>query len=123
IAAAEKAYRRIIGILNPKGDALQPSGLTLENTMASLSKISAQGQAIFHNMLNALLHDLNVQTAWGIFFEHIADIRAEQKLAHAITHLVQSVLGMPLQPLPEHEIVITPDIQALLNERKQARVE
>lgn len=124
IEAAEKAYRRIVNILNPHGIIKhERKKLTLSEMQKNMSHLSILGQTVIRRMITMLASDLNVQAAWGVFFEHTAEIRAEPALAAIITELVQHVMGISLQPLLEPTTVITPEIQALLNERKQARLE
>jgi cysteinyl-tRNA synthetase len=122
IEAAEKSYRRIINILNPQGTLIHEyKQLKLHDIQQNIVNLSEQSQTIINRMIDALVDDLNVQAAWGIFFEHAADIRADPQLVKIIAQLVQCVMGLSLEPLPTVVTTITPEIQSLLNERQQAR--
>lgn len=124
IEAAEKTYRRIVNILNPNATLIHDAkALKFNDIQSNLDSLSEQGKTIFNRMVSMLSDDLNVQAAWGVFFEHTAEIRAEPELAHLIAQFVQHVMGISLQPLPEITITITPEIQALLDERNQARAQ
>lgn len=124
IAAAEKAYRKIVHMLNPQA---QLFGESREHYFAAvardLEKLSASGREIFDNVVCALTDDLNVQAALAILFEKTAEIKAEPFLTMLLAYVVHAVIGFDLQPLPEAVVDMTPEIEALLEERKQARLQ
>ncbi len=76
---------------------------------------------IIKKMIEFLLDDLNVPGMLGVLFEHKQEIEKDPKLKAAVKTLLTQVLGLTLKALPEKQIVITPEIQTLIEEREQAR--
>jgi len=98
----EKTYRRLCKFFS-KYDAKQ----------------AAQRSDIEQKMIDFLCNDLNSVGMFGILFEHLHELTDEQ--AQSIKYLLQTVLGLTLEPLPEQEHVITEQAQALIEQRDQAR--
>jgi len=115
IAVAEKAYRKLIQTF---ADYRQP-----EQRTSLLQQLPATGPAaeLYDRIISLLYEDLNVQGALGLIFEHLSLIRATPTLAATVAQLCHDLLGLPLQPLPEVTVEITPEIQRLLEERIAAR--
>lgn len=72
-------------------------------------------------LIEALCDDLNSPKFLGLTFQHLDKIIADASLTQTVSFLLQQVLGFTLQPLPEKTIEITPEIEALIKEREQAR--
>lgn len=99
-----------------------------------------QKTKIASQMLDFLLDDVNTSGMFGVLFENLGDLKAfvEQKTESnqknltgldfdlelcAVKTLLEEVLGLVLEPLPEKEVEITPEIQKLIDDRAQARVD
>jgi len=78
------------------------------------------GNAIILEMLDALCDDLNTPKAIGVLFEHLGQIREDEKLAGEVKGFLLEVFGLSLESL-EEAVEMTPQIQELLEKREQAR--
>lgn len=76
---------------------------------------------IVRKVLEALCDDLNSTKALGIIFHHLDEIKQSQQLKNHIYFIITSILGLPLKPIKEHAIMITPEAKALIDEREEAR--
>ena len=72
-------------------------------------------------MLEFLLDDLNTPGMWGALFEALPSLQKDQQELCRVKLFIQNVLGLTLVPLPEKEMVITPEIEKLIKERGAAR--
>jgi cysteinyl-tRNA synthetase len=79
--------------------------------------------SIVREMLACLCNDLNGSGAIGILFEHLKIAQENEFEGLRVKAFCQRVLGLTLNPLISDEVVITPEIQALIDERLAARVE
>lgn len=77
--------------------------------------------SVLQKMITALEDDLNTPKMLGILFEHISDIRDDQRLKASCKAFLQDVLGLTLDALQEDTIELTPEVTKLLREREQAR--
>jgi cysteinyl-tRNA synthetase len=78
--------------------------------------------AVVQKMLEFLIDDLNTPGMWGTLFESLAALQKDQKDLCRVKAFIQQVLGLTLAPLPEKEVEITPEMEALIKEREAARV-
>jgi len=76
---------------------------------------------IIKHMLSYIDQDLNIQGAFGLLFEHLA-LWASSPDAPYIKSFMMHVLGLPLEIIPEHGSVITPEIADLIAQREEARI-
>lgn len=74
-------------------------------------------------MMNFLADDLNTPGMWGIVFENFKHLQENEQDRSAVFALLTKVLGLSLEPLPEKEQAITPEIQMLVDQREVARQE
>lgn len=85
---------------------------------------AAWDQHIHHplikQLMQALCDDLNTPRYLGIIFEHLSHLKDDSELAAHVRFTLQTMLGLTLAPL-ENTQQLTPEIQALLDEREQAR--
>jgi len=108
LEVAEKTYRRLCTFFAQKSCPV---------TFASASQHESP---IMKNMLRFLDDDLNTVGMWGVLFENLDNLGDE---FCTIKSFIQNVLGLSLQPLMPKIICITPEIQALMNERIAARAD
>ncbi len=69
----------------------------------------------------SLCDDLNTSKFLGLIFQHNDTIQKDQLLAQEIKSIVQNVLGLTLTPLHKTKVIITKEIQQLIDERETAR--
>jgi cysteinyl-tRNA synthetase len=66
---------------------------------------------------------MNTPAFFGILFENLKTIAQDTELHKTIVSFIQQVLGLDLAPLLEKLFVVTPEIEDLIAQREQARVE
>ena len=108
ITAAGKAYKRLVAAF--KDISIQ--GITAQ---------VAQQNSIVAKMVACLQDDFNTSALFGVLFEALPELQASADDAACVKYFIIQVLGLTLAALPEKEVAITPEIQALLDERQQAR--
>ena len=74
-------------------------------------------------MLDALCNDLNTSALFGVLFESLPLLETDGVQRSAVKKFIQQVLGLSLEAIVEKTVTITPEIEALLQSRKQARVD
>ena len=104
VAAAGRAYARLVKMV---GDG-ESGG-------------SATDHLLYTSLLEALCDDFNTPKLLGIIFGNSAAIAADESLRNAVRGLLQHVLGLSCQPLVQAEKEITPEVQALIEQRAAAR--
>lgn len=77
---------------------------------------------IIKEMIEALCDDLNSPKMFGILFQHFATIKESPELSQAVRSILQDVMGLTLAPLTEKIVTITPEIESLITQREQARI-
>lgn len=77
--------------------------------------------AVAQSALDALCDDVNTPKFFGIVFENLSTLDAHPERAQFFATLLTTVLGLTLQPLPEAAVELTPEIEALIAQREQAR--
>lgn len=111
IVAAEKTYQKLC--LSFK-DVICDD--THYDNNATLSENS-----VAKTMLDFLKDDLNTPGMLGVVFSALHQKKYDHNTRCAIKHVLQKVLGLPLIPLAAKAIAITPEIQALIEERNICR--
>ncbi len=86
---------------------------------ASREEILATNDKVIHDLITALCDDLNVAKCMGIIFESIKDMGPNE--LSLLKGLIIQVLGLDLEPEKKAAALITPEIQALLDARQDAR--
>lgn len=82
-----------------------------------------QSNSSVQQMIEFLCDDLNTTGMLGVVFENLKEIQNNTSLRASVKMILEKILGLSLVPLKEAHIVITPEIQALIDERKIARAE
>ena len=57
----------------------------------------------------------------GVLFESLDKIKNDVETLCEVKLFLQQITGLTCKPLPEAEVVITPEIEQLLTQREQAR--
>ena len=86
---------------------------------ASQKEILSSGDVLVKELLEALCDDLNVAKFMGIVFDKLKAMGPNEKAL--IKGIFSEVLGLDLVPEEKAEVVITAEIQELLDQREQAR--
>lgn len=114
---AQKTYQRLCRAFETvSAPEIDPNQLR-----SSLMAAKENNDPIVQEMLDHLFDDLNSAGMIGAIFEHLDAIIADPKRAIVVRGLIHQVLGLFLVPLAERSVEITPEIQALLQEREDAR--
>jgi len=86
-----------------------------------ISKSEMTKYKVIQDMLVFLSDDLNTPGMLGVLFEHLNEIKKNKDELCAVRAFINDVLGLSLEPLKEEEVEITPEIQGLIDARKEAR--
>jgi cysteinyl-tRNA synthetase len=108
LAQAQKNYQKLVRIF--------------EHSSIEQSSINFQYD-IVDKMLHFLQDDLNTPGFLGIFFENIHEITQNEVLLLSVKFIFVTILGLTLEPIKDKKVVITKEIQAIIDERHQARRE
>ena len=76
---------------------------------------------VVKRMLAFVCDDLNTPGMFGVLFESLPELQQDRVQHRAVKAFLQQVLGLPLLPLPEKEVLITEQMQHLIDERHKAR--
>jgi cysteinyl-tRNA synthetase len=110
LSVAEKTYQRLAKFFN-------------QHECEQLSNKKITDQALVRDMIAFLADDLNTPGMLGVVFSHLDTLQADKEAFCAVKLFLQNVLGLSLTPLPEKVIEITPEAQALIDQREKARQE
>ncbi len=91
-------------------------------SLQSLTHEALMTVPLLQKLMNALCDDLNVAKFFGILFDNLSMLSDDQEQAGIVKALVQTTLGLSLEPLAEQKILVTPEIQELIVLREQARL-
>lgn len=106
IAASAKSYQKLCQAF----EGIEP---------ASRTEILASDDERIIDLIAALCDDLNVAKFMGLVFEGLSTMGPNEKAL--VKGLFNEVLGLDLMPEEKPDIVITPEIQELINQREEAR--
>lgn len=106
--SAQKSYERLINLCN-----VDCTGID----------VATYKSEIIDRMITYLEDDLNTPGLLGVLFENFSTIAQNKNELAAVKNILMNVLGLTLQPLPVQEVELTPEIQALIDERNKARRE
>jgi len=107
LKAAEKTYKRLVRIF--------------EGAPESISSQEIASHPLVQQMLGFLTDDLNTAGMMGVVFENLETLKADKSAAAAVKSLFQDVLGLTLAHIKEKEVEITPEVEALIKRREEAR--
>lgn len=107
---AQKSYARLTRILDSVPcDDREP--LRIDTIKSDIAK----------HMVEFLLDDLNTPGMLGVLYESLDSVKNDREILCEVKLLLQQVVGLSCKFLPEPEIVITPEIQDLIEKRELAR--
>jgi cysteinyl-tRNA synthetase len=108
IKASEKAYKKLVKVLQQSTCPADSSDEHVQNSL------------LFKELMRFVKDDLNTAGALGKVFENLADLQED---LCAVKIFIQEILGLTLNPLKEETVTVTPEIQALIDQRKEARAQ
>ncbi|TET06931.1 cysteine--tRNA ligase [Candidatus Dependentiae bacterium] len=108
LQAAQKSYQRLCKLFD------------IKCTDKELDIRPGQS-SIVDEMLSFLADDLNTPGMLGVLFANIDTIKEDHTEMCAVKGFLQRVVGLTLKQLPEKAVEITPEIEALIKEREEAR--
>lgn len=118
LKASQVAYKKLVNLLGIK--KLNKSSSTQENTQ-TLKACDILKNPLAQKIIAALCDDLNTPKALGLVFENFSEIKENDQTRLAIQAIIQNILGLTLYPIDEEQTLVTPEIQALIEQREQAR--
>ena len=104
---AEKTYKRLVNFF--AGD----------DHVSELVK----NDYVVKAMIACLDDDFNTSGLFGVVFENLDTLQQDVAAKYQVKSFLQQVIGLTLEPIAEKVVTITPEIQALLDERNQARLD
>jgi len=107
LASAQKSYERLIRLCD--GDFLEIDKRFISTTITQMESF--------------LRDDLNTPGLLGVVFENIATLAQNRYELAAVKNILVNVLGLTLLPIAAKEVIITPEIQQLIDARNKARLE
>ncbi|MBP7854833.1 cysteine--tRNA ligase [Candidatus Babeliales bacterium] len=109
LESTQKAYQRLVHFFSDVDiHAVNNQNLVKQNL-------------IVVQMLTALQDDMNTSQVFGILFEKLPIIQNDDTSKAIIKYFLYHVLGLTLTPIKEKNIMITPEIQTLIDARTLAR--
>jgi cysteinyl-tRNA synthetase len=109
LEAAQTAYKRLVHLFaNVDTKSVRDISLVHKNLIVS-------------DMLVFLQDDLNTSGAFGVLFDKFAILQDDDHAKVLVKYFLEHVLGLTLQPVKEKQVIITPQIQALIDARETAR--
>jgi cysteinyl-tRNA synthetase len=111
LASALPAYKKLVSLC---GEAAPEQPLMYQDVIK---------HPLAYEMVQALADDCNVPRMIGLIFEHSEAIRNDYELKRAVASLLTHVTGLRLIPIADSTAKVTPEIEALLKEREQARAD
>lgn len=88
----------------------------------NLDKLTEENLSpIGQRMIQFLCEDLNTPGMLGVVFENVKEITQDDNLKAEIRTILNELGGLALEPIEEEQVAITPEIQALLDAREEAR--
>ncbi|MBP6869461.1 cysteine--tRNA ligase [Candidatus Babeliales bacterium] len=109
LQVAEKTYKRLVGFFGDVESGVQDLNLVRDNSVVQA-------------MSACLDDDFNTSGLFGVLFESLDVLQQDVQAKAQVKFFLQQVMGLTLEPIAEKEVIITPEIQALLESRKLARV-
>ncbi len=106
--AAEKAYKKICKIFED-----------IEDQSSDFLSLKSQNSAVLKKLFEFIEDDLNTPGVLGVIFENFT---ASEELV-GLKWFIKNILGLTLNKIFYNEVVITPEIQKIIDDRTRARLE
>ena len=110
LQVAHKTYKRLV--------------LFFQDTITTdIDDQLAKKNHIVAEMSDALADDFNTSALFGVLFEHLEVLERDTTSKAQVKYFLQRVMGLTLEPIIEKRVEMTPEIQALIDARNQARAD
>ncbi len=109
IGQIQKAYERLLRVFSSCSQA----------SMVEAAEVNKSRTVQL--MLSFLCDDLNFPGMWGAMYDNINELQQNELERCRVYTFLRNVLGFTLAAMPEKEVVITPEMQRLIDEREEAR--
>ncbi|MFA5998747.1 MAG: cysteine--tRNA ligase [Candidatus Babeliales bacterium] len=132
LTATEKAYKRLVTFFLDSLPVVPGVVSECNETRLCPAKLKAKpgslggsinSNPVIQEMIQCLEDDLNTSGAFGILFEQLQALAQDQQSKAQVKQFLVEVMGLTLQAIPEKQVALTPEIQSLLQQRDQARVD
>ena len=90
---------------------------------AIVSSQEMKKSSYVQNMLLFLEDDLNTPGMWGTVFESLPELQKDTQELCRVKAFISQVLGLTLIPLAQKEVEITSQMEGLIQQREQARIQ
>jgi len=107
--AAAKAYGRIVR--------------QLEGTQEEVSAVQMKQSPVVEKMVAHILDDMNTPGALGVLFDHLTELADDSLGAACVKRFMQQLFGLTLASIREKEVAMTPEIELLIAQREEARIQ
>ncbi|MFA5074656.1 MAG: cysteine--tRNA ligase [Candidatus Babeliales bacterium] len=118
LMATQKAYEKLV------------NALEIDNKIQDLKELDfnkiSKNNFIFDitkEIIDSLCDDLNTTKAFGIIFKNLEKIKESQELILITRYILKNILGLTLDKIETEKIKMTPEIEQLIKQREQARLE
>lgn len=109
--AAMAAYKRLVNFFADVSEhSVHNPELVLKNLVVA-------------DMITFLQDDLNTSGVFGVLFDKLPVLQGDCTAKALVKYFIVHVLGLTLQPIATREVVITAEIQQLIEDREKARIE
>ena len=119
VAAAGRAYTRLVKVFDSASASTSP--WLDQGPVNNPGFSTSENDKLYISLIDALCDDFNTPKLLGIIFGNVDAISADEALRSAVRTLLQNVLGLSCQSLAQVEKEITPEVQALIEQRAVAR--
>lgn len=110
LQVAEKTYKRLVNFFS-------------SSNLVQIDLKSIKKNPIILAMSGCLDDDFNTSGLFGVLFEHLDYLEKNIDAKAQVKYFLQQVMGLTLAAIAEKSVVITPEIQDLLDARLQARID
>jgi cysteinyl-tRNA synthetase len=109
LQVAEKTYKRLV------------KELAIDVSKVNVQEVKAN--PVVAAMADCLNDDFNTSGLFGVLFESLDALQHDAQAKAQVAYFLINVMGLTLEPIAEKEVVITPEIQMLIDARNQARAD
>lgn len=110
LQVAEKTYKRLVKEF-------------ADISVADIQLVDVQGNSVVQAMAACLDDDFNTSGLFGILFESLEGLQHDAPAQAQVKYFLIHVMGLTLQAIAEKELIITQEIQDLIDARNQARLD
>ena len=122
LESVSRAYKRLSRAMYNQGhDASMSTPEMVPNLRVAEWLAAEPTDGLGRRLVGALCDDFNTPQVLGTVFAHLDELAKSPEKAAFVRVLLQQVLGVTCQPVAEKEAEVTPQMQALIDQRAAAR--